>query len=98
MASTLEKLGWAVDSEWNHYDEVTPVFKNPLLPQEEIGKVRKEFFDSFFSPTYFVRESMRGDFYSKIMARTALNHLLWRSKIPQLLSAGIRKVSPKKEQ
>ena len=96
MATALEKLGWEMDSEWNHYDEVTPVFKSPLLPQEEIDRVRKEFFNSFFSPTYFVRESMRGDFYSKIMARTALNHLLWRSKVPQLISKVMRKSAHKK--
>jgi hypothetical protein len=98
MASQLEKLGWAMDPEWNHYDEVTPIFKSPLLPQETIDETRKAFFNSFFSPSYYVRESLRGDFYSKILARTALNHLLCRTKVPQLLSAGLRKTSSKKDQ
>jgi anaerobic magnesium-protoporphyrin IX monomethyl ester cyclase len=93
MAAHLEKLGWKMDPDWNHYDEVTAVFKSPLLPQEIINKARKEFFDKFFSPTYYIRESLKGDFYSKIMARTALNHLLWRSKIPQLISSGLRRSS-----
>ncbi len=97
MAEQLNKLGWAMEPDWNHYDEVTPVFKSPLLRQEVIDETRHEFFNSFFSPTYYVRESMRGDFYSKIMARTALNHLLWRSKVPQLISAIMGKSGGKKE-
>jgi anaerobic magnesium-protoporphyrin IX monomethyl ester cyclase len=91
MAEQLENLGWPMDPEWNHYDEVTPIFKSPLLPQELIDETRKQFFNDFFSPSYYVRESLKGDFYSKIMARTALNHLLWRSKVPQLISAVLGK-------
>lgn len=94
MAEELRRLGWEMDPDWNHYDEVTPVFKSPLLPQETINRTRKEFFNKFFSPTYYIRESMRGDFYSEIMARTALNHLLWRAKVPKILAALSRK--PKK--
>ncbi|MCW4019476.1 MAG: B12-binding domain-containing radical SAM protein [Candidatus Bathyarchaeota archaeon] len=98
MAAQLEKLGWTMDPDWNHYDEVTPVFKSPLLSQENIDRTRKEYFNRFFSPTYYVRESMRGDFYSKIMARTALNHLLWRSKVPQLISTVMGRSGSKKEE
>jgi radical SAM superfamily enzyme YgiQ (UPF0313 family) len=96
MAEELKRLGWTMDPDWNHYDEVTPVFRNPLLPQETINETRKEFFNKFFSPTYYVRQSMRHDFYSEIMARTALNHLLWRAKVPKLLAAVSRKPSKEK--
>ena len=86
MANVLEKLGWEMDNEWNHYDEVTPVFKSPLLPQSEINRVRKEYFNSFFSPSYFIRESLRRDFYSQIMAKTALYHIIGKTGISRFLS------------
>ena len=91
MANVLERLGWEMDPEWNHYDEVTPVFKSPLMPQAEIDRVRKEYFNSFFSPGYFVRQSIRRDFYSQIMAKTALYHIIAKTGIPRLLSIGARK-------
>ena len=96
MAAELDRLGWAMDPDWNHYDEVTPVFKSPLLPQEIIDKTRKQFFDKFFSPSYYIRESRQGNFYSEIMARTALNHMLWRTKVPKLLGSISRKSPSKK--
>jgi len=91
MANVLEKLGWEMDNEWNHYDEVTPVFKSPILPQSEIDRVRKEYFNDFFSLSYFLREWLRRDFYSQIMAKTALYHIIGKMGVSKLFSAIARK-------
>jgi hypothetical protein len=54
------------------------------LPSEEISEIRKKFYNSFYSPRYIFRQTSRGylggNYYSKIMARTAINHMLWRVK------------------
>ncbi len=87
LLDLLHSLGWEVSTDWNRFDEQSPVFKNPLLSPEKIDEVRGAFYDEFLSPTYFVRKAVKRDFYSKIMAKTALNHLLWRMKVPKLISA-----------
>jgi len=92
----LKELGWDVSTEWNRYDEQSQVFKNPILSPQKIDEMRGNFYNSFFSPTYFLRKSLKRDFYSQIMTRAALNHLLWRIKIPRLLSANLRRMAPKK--
>jgi radical SAM superfamily enzyme YgiQ (UPF0313 family) len=91
LLDLLHTLGWEVSTDWNRFDEQSPVFKNPLLSPEKIDEVRGAFYDEFLSPTYFVRKAVKRDFYSKIMAKTALNHLLWRMKVPKLIGA-IRRV------
>ena len=92
----LKELGWAVSTEWNRYDEQSQVFENPILSPQKIDEMRGNFYDSFFSPAYFLRKSLKRDFYSQTMARAALNHLLWRIKIPRWLSANLRRMAPKK--
>jgi anaerobic magnesium-protoporphyrin IX monomethyl ester cyclase len=89
----LKELGWKMSTEWNRYDEQTHVFTNPLLPSEKIAEARKTFYNHFLSPSYVLRQSLKGTFYSKIMARTALNHLLWRIKLPQMVSGSFRKLT-----
>ena len=89
----LKELGWKMSTEWNHYDEQTHVFNNPLLPSETIAEKRKTFYNHFLSPSYVLSQSLKGTFYSKIMARTALNHLLWRIKLPRMISGGFRKLA-----
>jgi anaerobic magnesium-protoporphyrin IX monomethyl ester cyclase len=76
----VEEMGLKMSADWGLYDTVTPVFDNPLLPAEDILKLRKEFYDSFYSPKYVLRHLFKGNFYSRIMARTALNHIIWRVK------------------
>jgi anaerobic magnesium-protoporphyrin IX monomethyl ester cyclase len=80
--SLLRNLGWEMTMEWNHYDGQTHVFKNPLLPAEKIDEITRTFYNNFFSPSYILRKSLKSDFYSQVMARTALNHLLRRIKLP----------------
>ena len=88
----LKDLGWEMSTEWNQYDEQTQVFKNPLLPPEKIEEMRTAFYNRFFSPSYILHKSLKKDFYSQIMARTALNHFLWRIKIPKWVSANFKKL------
>lgn len=96
LLDILHDLGWEVSTDWNQFDEQSSVFKNPLLPPEKIDAMRGAFYDEFLSPSYFMHKSVKRDFYSQIMAKTALNHLLWRMKVPKLISAG-RKLAPQKE-
>jgi radical SAM superfamily enzyme YgiQ (UPF0313 family) len=86
LLQTLKTQGIKVSSDWNHFDEQSPVFENDLLTPQQIDEVRGKFYDDFLSLSYFLNKSMKRDFYSQIMARTARNHLLWRMKVPKLLS------------
>jgi len=92
----LKELGWEMSPRWDQYDEQTVVFKNPLLSPEEITEMQRKFFNKFFSLSYLLRQSVKKDFYSKIMARSALNHILWRVKLPSLVSATFKKL-PRKQ-
>jgi radical SAM superfamily enzyme YgiQ (UPF0313 family) len=92
----LKELGWDVSADWNRYDEQSQVFKNPILSSQKIDEMRGNFYNSFFSPTYFLRKSLKRDFYSQIMARAALNHLLWRIKLPRWVSSNFRRLAPQK--
>ena len=73
----VKELGLEISEDWNQYHEQTQVFKNTLLPLEKLEETKKALYDSFFSPTYYLRKKLRGDFHSQIMARMALNHLVW---------------------
>jgi radical SAM superfamily enzyme YgiQ (UPF0313 family) len=85
LRATVEKLGWKMTSDWRYYDTMTPVFENPELPSEDILKIRRDFYNYLYSPRYILRQIvkgyLKGNFYSKIMARTALNHFLWRIRL-----------------
>ena len=94
----LQELGWKLSSDWSRYDEQSAVFENPLLSPQKIAEMRGNFYNRFFSPAYFLRKSRKRDFYSQIMARAALNHLLWRVKFPRWFSASFRKLAPKRGQ
>ena len=84
LRALVESMGWKMSEDWSLYDAMHPVFENPLLPSEEISKMRKTFYNSFYSPQYIFRQTVRGylkgNYYSKIMARTAVNHMLWRMR------------------
>jgi len=80
LYNLLKDLQWEMSKEWNHYDEQTLVFKNPVLPPEKIREARRTIYNHLFSPSYVLRKSLKRDFYSRVMARTALNDLIWRFK------------------
>ena len=89
----LKDLGWEMSTDWSQYHEQTQVFKNPLLPLQKIEEMKKAFYDHFFSPSYFLHKSLRKDFYSQTMARMAMNHLIWRIKLPRWVSANFKRLS-----
>ncbi|MCW4047433.1 MAG: cobalamin-dependent protein [Candidatus Bathyarchaeota archaeon] len=78
LRNIVEKNGWKMSSNIDLYDTMTPVFENPDLPSDEIIKFRRDFYDSFYSPSYILRQALKRNPYSRMMARTALNHILWR--------------------
>jgi radical SAM superfamily enzyme YgiQ (UPF0313 family) len=78
LRSLVEKTGWQTSSNWDFYNTITPVFENPDLPPNEIVAFREKFYDSFYSPSYVFRHFFKGNAYSRMMARTAVNHILWR--------------------
>ena len=88
----VKELGWEMSSDWSQYHEQTQVFKSPLLPLQTIEETKKAFYDHFFSPSYYLRKSRKRDFYSQIMARMALNHLVGRAKLPRWLLASSKKL------
>jgi len=96
LRKLVESKGWKMSSNWSLYDTMKLVSENPLLSAEEIRKAKRTLYNSFYSPSYILRHSlkgMQGNFYSQIMARTALNHLLWRVKLPLLFSKILKKLS-----
>ncbi len=84
LRALVERMGWKMVTDWTLYNTMNPIFENPDLPSEEISKMRKRFYDKFYSPQYTLRQVIKGyvkgNFYSKIMARTSANYLLWRIK------------------
>ncbi|MEM0488845.1 MAG: radical SAM protein [Candidatus Bathyarchaeia archaeon] len=82
LRALIEDMGWKISNDWNKYDTSHVVFENPELPAEEILNARKKFYDSFYTPAYMIKQAIKGyltgNFYSKVMARIALNHILWR--------------------
>ncbi len=78
LRKIVEEMGWEMSNDWGQYDTITPVFANPNLSSEEVRKLRTSFYNSFYSPKYVLRHLFRMNFYSRVMARTALNHILWR--------------------
>jgi anaerobic magnesium-protoporphyrin IX monomethyl ester cyclase len=84
LRALVERNGWKMVSDWKLYNTMNPIFEDPSLPAEEIALMRKRFYDKFYSPRYVIRQAVkgyfRGNLYSKIMARTAVNYMLWRAK------------------
>jgi radical SAM superfamily enzyme YgiQ (UPF0313 family) len=91
LRSTLQDLGWAMSSEWERYDLQTLVFENPLL-HVDLVEARRDFYSHFYSWSYILRQSLKGTFYSRNMARTALNDRLWRMKLPKWVSANLKRL------
>jgi anaerobic magnesium-protoporphyrin IX monomethyl ester cyclase len=92
-----KKSGLELSKDWNQYHEQTQVFKNQLLPLEKLEETKKEFYDRYFSPMYYLSKKRRGDFYSQIMARMALNHLVSKYKFSRWAFKQIGKIrQPKK--
>ena len=90
-------LGLELSKDWSQYHEQTQVFKNKLLPLEKLEETKKAFYDKYFSPTYYLRQKRRGDFYSQIMARMALNHLVTKYRLTRWAFRNLGKVRHQKK-
>lgn len=73
-------LGLELAKDWSQYHEQTQVFENKLLPLEKLNNTKKEFYDRYLSPSFYFKKKLKGDFYSQIMARSALNHIVANNK------------------
>jgi len=93
----VKELGLELSENWNQYHEQTQVFKNKLLPMEKLEETKKALYDSFFTPTYYLRKRIRGDFHSQIMARMALNHIVWKYGFSRWAFRQLGKVRPTKK-
>ena len=84
LRALVERNGWKMNVDWKLYNTMNPIFEDPQLPSEEIAKMRRTFYDKFYSPKYVLRQAvkgyLRGNLYSKIMARTSMNYILWRAR------------------
>jgi radical SAM superfamily enzyme YgiQ (UPF0313 family) len=82
LREIVEKNGWKMVENWTLYNTMNPIFEDPLLPAKEIAQIRKNFYDKFYGPRYIMHQAIKGyvkgNIYSKIMTRTAINYNLWR--------------------
>jgi radical SAM superfamily enzyme YgiQ (UPF0313 family) len=80
----VESNGWKMSNDWKLYNTMNPIFEDPLLPAKVIAQMRRKFYNKFYNPQYILRQAvkgyLKGNLYSKIMARTAINYNLWRAK------------------
>jgi radical SAM superfamily enzyme YgiQ (UPF0313 family) len=81
LRRVVEDMGLKMSNDWGKYDTLTLVFENPLLTSEEITKIRTQFYDEFYSVRYALRYLFRRNFFGRMMARTAVNHLIWRVRL-----------------
>jgi anaerobic magnesium-protoporphyrin IX monomethyl ester cyclase len=84
LRALVESNGWKMSDDWKLYNTMNPIYEDPNLPAKEITQMRKDFYDKFYSARYIMRQAvkgyLKGNLYSKMMARTAANYLLWRAK------------------
>jgi anaerobic magnesium-protoporphyrin IX monomethyl ester cyclase len=82
LRALVERNGWKMTNDWTKYNTMNPIFENPTVDSGEYSKMRRKFYNSFYTPKYVLRQVskgyFKGNFYSKIMARTAVNYMLWR--------------------
>jgi len=93
----VKELGLEFSENWNLYHEQMQVFKNTLLPLEKLEGAKKKVYDNIFTPTYYLQMRHRGDFHSQIMARMALNHLVWKYRSTRWAFRQLGKVRPTKK-
>jgi len=93
----VKELGLELSENWNLYHEQMQVFQNTLLPLEKLEHTKKSVYDNIFTPTYYLRMRRRGDFHSQIMARMALNHLVWKYRATRWGFKQFGKIRPVKK-
>lgn len=78
LRKMIEELGWEISNDWSKYNTLTPVFENPEVPGEYMVRLRENFYNKFYSPSYILQHFLKKNLYGRAMARTALNHFIWR--------------------
>ena len=86
LRDAVSDLGWKMSQDWNSYEMQTASFENQGIPFDRINKMREVFYNQLYSPTYILKQSVKGTIYSKIMVENALHQLLWRMKLTWLSS------------
>jgi radical SAM superfamily enzyme YgiQ (UPF0313 family) len=84
----VKDLGWKTCEEWSQYDMLMPAIQDPSLPID-LKETRRKFYNHFYSPAYILTKRLKRNFYTHIMARSALNNLLWRIKLRKPVSASL---------
>jgi radical SAM superfamily enzyme YgiQ (UPF0313 family) len=84
LRATIEAKGWKISNDWNLYDTMNPVFENPNIDNEEIARIRKDFYNHLYSTKYILRQlwkgKVKGNYYSQMMARFAIGSMYWKLK------------------
>jgi len=91
LGDLVKDTCWKISRDWSHYEMQTPVFEKAGLSFEKINNEREIFYNDLYSPSYILRQSLKGTIYSQIMMQNALHQLLWRIKLPWL-SANFKKL------
>ena len=91
LRGTVVDLGWKMSQNWSDYEMQTPTFENTNVSFEKINNIREIFYNQLYSPSYILRQSLKGTIYSRIMVQNGLHQLLWRMKLPWL-SANFKKL------
>ena len=78
----IEEKGWKMSDNWTLYDTMHTVFDNPNLASEDLAEIRTKFYNNLYSPKYILRQMingyLKGNYYSQLMAKTAVGYILWR--------------------
>ncbi len=90
----VKENGWKLSTDWSRFDNITPVFENPSFPAKAMIEARTKLFNQFYSPSNIIRQSLKRTYYSRLIARTALNYQLMLIRLPRLISASLKKARP----
>ena len=90
----VKENDWKLSTDWTRFDNITPVFENPSFPAKAMIEARTKLFNQFYSPSNIVRQSLKRTYYSRLIARTALNYQLMRIRLPKLISNSLKKARP----
>ena len=91
LRETVVNLGWKMSQDWNDFEMQTPTFENKDFAFGRINNIREIFYNQLYSPSYILRQWLKGTIYSRIMVQNGLHQLLWRMKLPWL-SANFKKL------
>jgi radical SAM superfamily enzyme YgiQ (UPF0313 family) len=90
----VKENGWKMSTDWSRFDNITAVYENPAFPAKTMIEARRKLFNQFYSPSNILRQSLKRTYYSRLMARTALNYQLTRIKLPKFISASLKRARP----